>query len=490
MRALPLVLCLGFLALLSGGLAHSGGEGWFVVSRRTAGQTDLWAAPAGGGPWQRLTETPEDERWPAWHPEGHTLAYAARRERNWDIYALDLRTGAETRLTTNPHFDGWPTWSPDGTRLAFASTGAGDGDLDLFLLEPDTGELSNLTPESPAHAFDPAWEDENHLLFVSTPARSHDIFRLDLDDLSVEPLTESRPLDERHPIPLADGSFLAIWTGNRSRALHLMRASGTPSGEPFSWSDSVFSAALSPDGDAVAWLERRIAGDTLYRRAVDGGAIRIVNGPTPRLDDLAWGAPDDSLMRQRLHEPEAPALPKPPDVVSSEFARLADLDTPLPQMSARVLEPFGRWRSRLADELGDDFLGTVSEALRPIDFSTAGSDYLSWHKAGRAVDTLLSLGFYDGHQWLEITQERWHGDLYWRIWLRCVVQDGSCGEPLIEAPWDYSQKARWELAPGEGGVRALYQPDYYVDLTRIAEEEGWERISSYEYPDFDWRVDQ
>ncbi len=485
MRRFAFTLLLLLFFALSFQPARAEGEGWLLTARRTEGQSDIWAIPASGGAWQRLTETPDDERSPAWSPDGQTVAYSARRDRNWDIYTLELRTGKETRLTSDPDFDGWPAWSPDGKRLAFASVR--EGDLDLFLLEPGSDEPRNLTPESGAHDFEPRWEDNNHLLFVSTRSRSHDLLRLTVSDGSVEALTDTRDLDERGALPLGKGEFLAltISINERTRDLQRFARDGTPQGAPFSWTSSVTAAALSPQGDEVAWLEYRETGITLYRRALAGGEPQRLNGPTLGVEELAWGQPDEAAMRQRL---------QPPTVLATESYRSAPaslvavpfLDAPQPRIHEHVLDPFEALRARLLSELGIDFLASVSETVRPVDYETNASDYLSWHKAGRAVDTVLYLPYHSGHRWMEIVRDEWNNDIYWRIWLRCPVQDGSCGEPFIETPWEYSPAAR-ELDPEQGGVRALFQAGYYVDFTRLAADEGWTRISSYEVPDFDWR---
>ncbi len=455
-----------------------------VAARRTEGQSDLWALPANGGPWQRLTATTGDERWPAWHPNGHTLAYAARRDRNWDIYSLELRTGQERRLTTDPHFEGWPAWSPDGRFLAFASFR--EGDLDLFLLDINSNEVRNLTAESPAHDFEPSWEDANHLLFVSTRDDSHDIFRLSLADDTASPLLTSEQRSERQAmvVPGRQG-ILVVAAEGRTRDLAWLDAA-TSHRPALSWAGGVTHAALSPDGGSVAWLEHRWDGEVLYRRSLEGGETRRLNGPIPQVSDLAWGMVERDALRAQLQPLQADALP-PYTPQPSEFVRLSDVETTAPRLSEQALPAFQTMRARVAGELGEDFLGTVSELVRPIHFSSEESDYLSWHKAGRAVDTLLDLGWRRGIHLMDVVREDWHGDVYWRYWIRCPQQDGSCGEPLVEAPWDLTLHARRERAPGQGGLRGPFIAGYYIDFTHIAEDEGWERISSYEIPEFDWR---
>ncbi|MDQ7029623.1 MAG: hypothetical protein Q9O62_07515 [Ardenticatenia bacterium] len=53
-----------------------------------------------------------------------------------------------------------------------------------------------------------------------------------------------------------------------------------------------------------------------------------------------------------------------------------------------------------------------------------------------------------------------------------------------------SYQARCVEAPGQGGKPRGFVSGYYVDFTQLAEDAGWQRISSYEAPDFDWRTNK
>ena len=138
------------------------------------------------------------------------------------------------------------------------------------------------------------------------------------------------------------------------------------------------------------------------------------------------------------------------------------------------------------EETGYDFLAHLSDVFRPIDFFSEDSEYLSWHKAGRAIDLLWD--FYDGTQpLLEVVREDIGEEPYWRLFLRCARQDGSQGMPLKANLWDLSYRARWIETEGQGGTPKPIPYGYYVDLTELARAYGWRRISSYEEDDFDWR---
>lgn len=458
-------------------------SGWLVAARRTNGQSDLWAMAANGGAWYPLTTTPDEERNPVFHPDGHAVAYEARRNRNWDIYLLDLRTGEESRVTTNPHFEGYPAWSPDGTKLAFASMR--EGELDVFMVDLDTGVESNLTPTSTAHDFEPRWEDDDTLLFISTRSKSHDIFRLTLGNEAATPVIESATRGERE-IQVVPSGLVAIIQEGRERTLQRFSRAGTPIGDAFAWTPTVLSLAASPDGQSVAWFEKRYDGIMLYRQD-RSGAIAELSGPIPFMEGLTWGNPNDEWMAARLESSPTIIATPTPRLQRSELVWIDDLETLQPELNRHVVEPYTTLRGRIAGEVGFDFLGELSESVRPVNWESEESDYLSWHKSGRAFDTLLDAGYRGGYPIIELVRRDQHGEIYWDFWLRCPTQDGSCGEPLVDAPWDFSYEARWEIAPGQGGIPKSFVPGYYVNFTRYAEDSGWERITSYETPTFDWR---
>lgn len=490
MRKSWIVLSILLVAGLTAGTvpARAAGDGWLVAARRVDGQDDIWARAATGDTWFRLSATPDDERWPAWSPDGTSLAYAARRNRNWDIYVLDLRSGEETRLTTDAHFDGWPAWNPDGTQIAFASMRAGD--LDVFVIDLDSGELTNHTADSPAHDFAPAWHPtDNGLAFVTTRAGDHDIYTLNLADDAVAPLAET-PASEKYPTWLDDGRLAMQVHEDRTTSVVVLDPE-TGERTTLSYVGLAEMPAVAPDGAIVQWLEPR--GSRTFFVARDAGA----DGETARtgypvdepIRDLAWGDADGTLVAayaSRVGPESEPSRPAG-TAAQPELVRLNDLDTGIPWLSNQVVNSYQALRTTVRDEVGYDFLGEVSETQRPINLASNDSDYLSWHKSGRAVDTLWDLGYGGGHTWLHIVREDRYGDVYWRIFLRCEAQDGSCGMPLTEAPWDLSYQARWVDAPGSGGRPLGFTANYYVDFTQLANDAGWSRIASYESQDFDWR---
>jgi TolB protein len=143
------------------------------------------------------------------------------------------------------------------------------------------------------------------------------------------------------------------------------------------------------------------------------------------------------------------------------------------------------WRYELRNEVGYDFLGELSDAARDVASYTDTSQYASWHKSGRAIDTLFD--YYLGEQLAhEIVREDYSGETYWRVLLRCVDQSGRCGRPVVANPWNYSARARTQVAPQQGGIEKSIPNGYYVDMTALAREFGWDRISSYDDEEYGW----
>jgi TolB protein len=74
-------------------------------------------------------------------------------------------------------------------------------------------------------------------------------------------------------------------------------------------------------------------------------------------------------------------------------------------------------------------------------------------------------------------REDFGSQTYWRLYIRAQVQDGSLGMPLHDLPWDL--QARYNLDPQayeQGGTYVEAPPGYWVDVTSLAAQYGWERV--------------
>ena len=99
---------------------------------------------------------------------------------NYEIFVADLATGARTQLTDSPGQDGWPAWSPDGTTIAFMSNrddcrfaaqdaecwvgGPDDEVHDIWLMDPDGSNPRRVTSETAQFV---AWSPDSRYLLIS-----------------------------------------------------------------------------------------------------------------------------------------------------------------------------------------------------------------------------------------------------------------------------------------------------------------------------------
>jgi TolB protein len=470
------------------------------------GQWDIYSiAPDGSDPRQLTDDTYEDTD-PAYSPDGASLVYASRRNNNWDIYLLDLDTGQETRLTTSPHYDGAPTWDPAGKRLAYESYQ--NGDLDIWLIGT-TGQAApvNLTTESEAGDFGPAWSpDGRFIAFSSWRRENKDLFLFDLETEAISRLTGA-PSAEEWPVWHSDGTKLAFVLddlGDRevfaldslSSAEVLAVADRPRTITPVTWLGRSDGPAWSPDGQHLAAVFHRWDGDLIALTqpghphqlpALITPVIAIQGRLTWRERAINFGDRIATLLNTDstpLYQ-EQLTLNEAPGSEPYNLIRMNDVETGTPWLADTVNDSFLAWRFRLREEVSYDFLGELSDALRDLSQASDTTQYASWHKSGRAIDTLFDTHL-EGELAHEIVREDYSGNTYWRVLLRCTDQSGTCGRPIVANPWDYSSRARTVISSDQGGIEKANLSGYYVDFTALAREYGWARISSYDDEEYSW----
>ena len=109
-------------------------------ARQPAGRPRIWLMDADGRKPMPLTPETYEAQYPAWSPDGKTIAFSAVVDGAFRVLAMDPDGRNVRQLTDGPQ-DNWPSWSPDGRLLIF---GRGGG---LAIMRSDGSEQRMLTEE-------------------------------------------------------------------------------------------------------------------------------------------------------------------------------------------------------------------------------------------------------------------------------------------------------------------------------------------------------
>ena len=469
--------------------------GSLAYSARRNGQDDIWVSVIGFDAPIQLTNSPADDRSPAWSPDGHFVAYASHRDGNWELYVQDVRTGSAVRLTYTLSYEGAPSWSPDGQWLVYEAYA--EDNLDIYITRVDGTQGPIRLTSDPAPDFDPVWAPGGReIAYVSLKAGNNDIYLLSLDDPSEDlavNLTDTPKVNEEKPAWSPDGQSLAYFAhvdgldvvyakaGERPLEHRPGDRPGTRSGVGTGWRQPGLHG-----GSGRSDLAR--GGVVPDRRHDQSGDLRGGAGGRSGLDGLAATGIGQHRCECRS-QPDSPV--RRDDRLAARAAAVLSSDPagrrpgPLPHLSDRVNDSFMALRRAVLEKTGSDILGTLEDAFWALDrLPEPGQDRLNWHMAGRAFSLNRNL-IYGFPPQLEIVRVDQGPYTYWRVYARAAVQDGQLGEPLRGLPWDFTARSSGDVqAYEEGGrLRAAVPTGYYVDLTQLMADYGWQPVPA----DRTWR---
>jgi dipeptidyl aminopeptidase/acylaminoacyl peptidase len=212
----------------------SSGEGlptWSPDARRFAymsliftpelGVHNIWAMNADGSDQHALTSGITSHLYPAWSPDGRSIAYNVIGG-DYDIYVMDADGTRQRSLTRNDFDDVEPAWSPDGAQIVFAAA-PGQGRSDIFVMNADGSDRRQLTATAETES-SPAWSpDGTKIAFTREINGDDDVFVMNAD--GGNPVNVSSVArDEFSPTWSPDGTKIAFTQGNAD--IFVMSASG------------------------------------------------------------------------------------------------------------------------------------------------------------------------------------------------------------------------------------------------------------------------
>jgi hypothetical protein len=169
------------------------------------------------------------------------------------------------------------------------------------------------------------------------------------------------------------------------------------------------------------------------------------------------------------------------------------IEATAPYLSDRVDDSFIALEKRLNEMVGWNVMVDMENMFESLNVAPLpGQSNRTWNKAGRAFDLNSELVLALDPQ-IEVVREDVGHEIFWRVYAKAAVQDGSMGEPLRELPWDF--RARFgqdaHFYDDGGKLKEGIPTGYYVDVTAVAEQYGWERVPAFDgwrtyYPGIRW----
>lgn len=137
---------------------------------------EIVTVPAEKGDPRNLTNTPGvNERFPAWSPDGKTIAYFSDESGEYALHLKDQSGMGEVRkfsLGDKPAFYYAPRWSPDSKKIAYVDCHTGIWYIDLEQKKPVLVDKDYYFPDSPTDLA-PVWSPDSKWLAYRKQLPSH-----------------------------------------------------------------------------------------------------------------------------------------------------------------------------------------------------------------------------------------------------------------------------------------------------------------------------
>ena len=290
---------------------------YFAYSSDARGSFDIYVQRVGGRTPQLVAgDSTVDELWPAYSPDGKSIAYAVRGA---GIYVVGATGESPRRLTG---FGSNPSWSPDGRRIVFGSEEVRsaynvNAKGALWVVDVDGGEPRRVAPPDDGGLYQPAWSPSGtRIAFWSTAGGQRDIGTMRVDGSDRVRVTYDREVDFA-PTWSPDGKSL-YFASDRGGTMGLWRigvdeSTGRATGVPEPIASGVDAAMDLPqpsrDGTALVFRSKlesvNPAAIAFDRTTGHLGAVTLLQHrtgtlvPTDVSPDGRWIALSSELDRQQ-----------------------------------------------------------------------------------------------------------------------------------------------------------------------------------------------
>jgi Tol biopolymer transport system component len=198
----------------------------------------------------QLTRDKWIDSYPAWSPDGRTLAFTGCLGKSV-VYTMKADGSDRRRLTARGADEAFPAWSPDGTELAFDDNASG-----TIVVADATGVQRHQVTYRPSAS--PTWSPNGtELAFIASNGRSLALTHGDLDVTSAAGTNGRRiARDAAFPAWSPTGAEIAFARATRGTdsEIWVVAADGSRSRRVVAHSAQGGGVSWSPDGSRLAYV--------------------------------------------------------------------------------------------------------------------------------------------------------------------------------------------------------------------------------------------
>jgi eukaryotic-like serine/threonine-protein kinase len=273
-----------------------------TTNRQNLREAD-WAA-SGLTPGRWLTRGTSSDRQPAYSPDGKWVVFSAARNGNLDLWITSPQTGETRRLTDDRAQDWDPAFTPDGKHLLWSSNRSGN--FEIWIAEADGRNARQLTKDGIDAENPTATPDGEWVVYGAGSDPTQGLWKIRLDGSQATKIVTGL---NAHPEVSPDGQHVLYHTvAIGSGQVHIVRtADGRPVIPPINVAPAGrLSAGLSsgrgrwrPDGRAIVYVGVEPTGmsclyEQAFRLGEDTSATRrILQRSEPMLSVESFGISRD-----------------------------------------------------------------------------------------------------------------------------------------------------------------------------------------------------
>jgi len=237
-------------------------SGTIAFSRYGDDGSGIYLMDPDGSNVRCLLDTPGEDEWLAWSPDGTELAFTSDLDGDDDLYVVKADGSGLARLTNGALNEYGPAWSPDGLRIAYSTEESDEGPFSVDVIDRDGSSHQRLigTGRRFEYVELAAWSPDGRALVINgdggasdTEGSGYDLFAITPDGADLQPLAGA-PGDFGGGAAFSpDGSRLVFQADLDGGCIYTMNADGTGLQRVTTGCAEGFMLTWSPDGESIAF---------------------------------------------------------------------------------------------------------------------------------------------------------------------------------------------------------------------------------------------